>query len=91
MIFYFYFCGSDEKASTSSDNTALLNSLSDEIQNFDIFFKEKIPDLSNYDVRHTQEVTVEIKEKFVALQDKLKPKKKFGFKSKYKKVCFIEN
>lgn len=77
---------SDEEASTSCEyNTALLNSLSDEIQNFDIFFKEKIPDLSNYDVRHTQEVTVEIKEKFVALQDKLKPKKKFGFKSKYKK------
>ena len=65
----------------------MLASLSEEIQKFDTFFNEKSHDLSPYDVRQTQVISVQIKEKFVALQDTLKPKKKFGFKSKYKKVC----
>ena len=64
----------------------MLGSLSEEIQKFDNFFNENSLDLSPYDVRHTQAATVEIKEKFVVLQDLLKPKKKFGFKSKCKKV-----
>ena len=65
----------------------ILTALSEEIQNFDSFFNEKSNDLSPYYVRQTQAVTVQIKEKFVTLQDSLKPKKKFGFKSKLKKVC----
>ena len=65
----------------------MLASLSEEIQKFDTFFNEKSHDLSPYDVRQTQVISVQIKEKFVALQDNLKPKKKFGFKSKNKKVC----
>jgi hypothetical protein len=72
----------------SPENSAeVLTSLSEEIQKFDSFFNEKSKDLSPYDVRQTQAVTVQIKEKFVTLQDSLKPKKKFGFKSKLKKVC----
>lgn len=67
------------------DYSAVISSLSEEIQKFDIFFNEKSPDLSPYDVRHTQVLSVDIKEKFVTLQDSLRPKKKFGFKSKYKK------
>lgn len=43
--------------------------------------------MSPYDVRQTQAITVQIKEKFGTLQDSLKPKKKFGFKSKYKKTA----
>ena len=72
---------------SEEDHSAMLASLSEEIQKFDTFFNEKSHDLSPYDVRQTQVISVQIKEKFVALQDTLKPKKKFGFKSKYKKVC----
>lgn len=70
---------------SEEDHSAMLASLSEEIQKFDTFFNEKSHDLSPYDVRQTQVISVQIKEKFVALQDTLKPKKKFGFKSKYKK------
>lgn len=80
---------SDSISNLSPENSAeVLTSLSEEIQKFDSFFNEKSNDLSPYDVRQTQAVTVQIKEKFVTLQDSLKPKKKFGFKSKLKKnVC----
>jgi len=64
----------------------IISSLSEEIQKFDSYFNEKSGDLSPYDVRQTQIVTIQIKDKFIALQDSLKPKKKFGFKSKNKKV-----
>merc|ERR1712110_326830 len=70
---------------SEEDHSAMLASLSEEIQKFDTFFNEKSHDLSPYDVRQTQVISVQIKEKFVALQETLKPKKKFGFKSKYKK------
>ena len=82
--------GTSEKNS-SENHVVVLNSISEEIQKFDSFFSEKSHDLSQYDVRQTQAVTVQIKEKFVTLQDNLKPKKKFGFKSKHKKVSFISN
>lgn len=78
--------GGNELSIMSPETTAdVLASLSEEIQKFDSFFNEKSNDLSPYDVRQTQAVTVQIKEKFVILQDSLKPKKKFGFKSKHKK------
>ena len=62
--------------------------MSEEIQNFDGYFNEISCDLSPYDVRQTQIATMQIKEKFLVLQDSLKPKKKFGFKSRNKKVSF---
>ena len=67
----------------------IISSLSEGIQKFDSYFNEKSCDLSPYDVRQTQIVTMQIKDKFLALQDSLKPKKKFGFKSKTKKVTLM--
>ena len=72
---------------SSNDNfDKIISSLSEEIQNFDGYFNEISCDLSPYDVRQTQIATMQIKEKFLVLQDSLKPKKKFGFKSRNKKV-----
>lgn len=78
---------SNGKSSTKAteEYSAVLSSLSEDIQKFDSFFNEESPNLSPYDVRQTQAASVEIKEKFVVLQDILKPKKKFGFRSKCKK------
>jgi len=72
--------------SSSKSNDDLIMSISEEIQKFDGYFNEISNDLSAYDVRQTQIVTMQIKEKFLGLQDSLKPKKKFGFKSRNKKV-----
>jgi len=72
--------------SSTENYDKIISSLSEEIQKFDSYFNEKSCNLSPYDVRQTQIVTVQIKEKFLALQDSLRPKKKFGFKSKNKKI-----
>ena len=83
-----FICFSSNKQPQSSTENydKIISSLSEEIQKFDSYFNEKSCNLSPYDVRQTQIVTVQIKEKFLALQDSLRPKKKFGFKSKNKKV-----
>jgi len=78
--------GKTNNPQSSNDNfDKIISSLSEEIQNFDGYFNEISCDLSPYDVRQTQIATMQIKEKFLVLQDSLKPKKKFGFKSRNKK------
>lgn len=79
-------CKTNDMKSSNKSNDDLIVSISEEIQKFDGYFNEISNDLSAYDVRQTQIVTMQIKEKFLGLQDSLKPKKKFGFKSRNKKV-----
>ena len=82
----FSFSKTNDIKNSNKSNDDLIVSISEEIQKFDGYFNEISNDLSAYDVRQTQIVTMQIKEKFLGLQDSLKPKKKFGFKSRNKKV-----
>ena len=88
LVFFIIFRNTNSIQSTKDDFDKIISSLSEEIQNFDGYFNEISCDLSPYDVRQTQIATMQIKEKFLVLQDSLKPKKKFGFKSRNKKVSF---
>lgn len=64
----------------------ILNELSDELQNLDIFFTENSPVLTPFDKKKMQDNVLEVRSRYSELQNILKPKKKFGFKGDKKKA-----
>lgn len=64
----------------------VLNELSEEMQTLDAYFTETSVTLTAYDIKKVQAAVTEIRTSYADLQDKLKPKKKFGFKGDKKKA-----
>lgn len=64
----------------------ILDTVSVQMQNLDIFFTEKAPVLTPFDTKKVQLAVLDIKSKYGDLQDTLRPKKKFGFRGDKKKA-----
>ena len=70
----------------ATEITLLLDNFSSDMQKLDAYLSEKAPMLAAYELKKLQSANVEMRAKFVDLQDKLQPKKKFGFKGNKKKT-----
>lgn len=76
----------DEINKSDKENAGkILETYSDKIGNLESFFTEKSSILTAFDTRKVQGSILEIRNQFQNLQDSLRPKKKFGFKSDKKK------
>lgn len=64
----------------------ILDDYSQQMKSLDSFFVEKSTLLTPFDAKKVQASIIGIRSKFSDLQDALKPKKKFGFKSDKKKL-----
>ena len=64
----------------------ILDTVSVQMQNLDIFFTEKAPVLTPFDTKKVQLAVLDIRSKYGDLQDALRPKKKFGFRGDKKKA-----
>ena len=61
--------------------TEALDGLNKELQGLERHFKERAAQgMPKYDVERTQKSVSEVRAEYLRLQDRLQPKKKFGFK-----------
>jgi len=65
--------------------TEVLDTLNKEMQDLEQHFKEKTVNMPRYDVERTQKAISEVRLQYLTLQDRLQPKKKFGFKNRTSK------
>lgn len=64
--------------------TETLDCLNCELHDLERHFKEKTAQMPRYDVEKTQKAVSDVRTQYLDLQDKLQPKKKFGFKNRAK-------
>lgn len=64
--------------------TEALDGLNRELHDLERHFKEKTAQMPRYDVEKTQKAVSDVRTQYLDLQDKLQPKKKFGFKNRAK-------